>query len=138
MDKMIYKVLADIIVFVHFGWILFMIGGFIFTIAGFFWKRFFDLWLLRSLHLSGLTYVAILAILEKYCPLTILENILRQRHNPELTYPGSFIVHYVEKLIYPDVDPFIIVVPTIFMAIFTIVIFVVRPPGKIKRIFSGS
>ena len=135
---MIYKILADLIVAIHFIWILFMLVGFILTLCGFFWKRFFDWFVLRILHLCGIVYVGLLAILREYCPLTILENTVRAKYNPDLTYPGSFIVHHIEKLVYPDVNPSIILVPTISIAVFTIVVFIIKPPTKIKRVFKSS
>ena len=131
---MIYKVLADIIVVMHFAWILFMLVGFILTIKGFWWKGFFDKWLFRTIHLFGIIYVSSLAVLRQYCPLTILENNLRARYDPSLVYPGSFMVHYLERLVYPDVYSWIILLPTIFIAVFTIIIFIVKPPSNIKRI----
>lgn len=129
---MIYKILADTIVVTHFAWILFMLVGFIFTIVGFFWKRFFDRWLFRTVHLFGIIYVSTLAIMGKHCPLTIWENTLRQKYDPNLTYPGSFMIHYFEKLVYPDINPLIIQIPTTFIAVFTILVFIVRPPKKKK------
>ncbi len=134
---MLYKVLADAIVIIHFAWILFMLLGFILTLCGFFYRSFFDRWLFRTLHLCGIAYVSLLAIMGKYCPLTILENTLRTRYDPELGYPGSFIVHYIEKLVYPDVSPLIILIPTVIIAVFTIVVFIVRPPERIKEIFTS-
>ena len=112
-----------------------MLAGFTLTLVGFWWRRFFDWWLFRALHLCGIAYVGLLAVLRQYCPLTILENTLRTRYNPELTYPGSFIVYYIEKLVYPNVNSSIILVPTIFIAVFTIVVFIIKPPAKIRRIF---
>lgn len=132
---MLYKILADIIVVMHFAWILFMLIGFIFTIAGFFWKRFFDRWLFRTVHLFGIIYVSTLALMGKYCPLTIWENTLRQEYDPNLTYPGSFMIHYAEKLVYPDINPLIIQIPTTFIAVFSILAFIIKPPQKIKTIF---
>ncbi|MCK5014967.1 MAG: DUF2784 domain-containing protein [Candidatus Omnitrophica bacterium] len=130
---MLYKVLADLIVAIHFVWILFMLIGAIFTLSGFFYKRFFDWWLFRTLHLCGIIYVGLLALLREYCPLTILEYTARAKFNPDLTYPGSFIVYYIEKLVYPDVNPSIILVSTTFIAVFTIVVFIFKPPTKIRR-----
>lgn len=132
-----YKILADLIVMIHFGWILFMIGGFIFTLCCFFRKEFFDRWLLRMIHLFGIIYVGVLAVLGKHCPLTILEYNLRIKHNPELNYPGSFIIYYIEKLVYPDANLIVFLIPTIFIAIFTAIVFIIRPPKKTKRLFSG-
>ena len=132
---MLYRVFADIVVVMHFVWILFMLAGFILTLWGFFWREFFDWWLFRTLHLCGIAYVGLLAVLRQYCPLTILENTLRARYEPGLRYPGSFIVHYIEKLVYPDVNPLAILIPTVFIALFTIFVFMVKPPKKIKRLF---
>lgn len=135
MLTMLYKIIADIIVVVHFGWVLFMLLGFVLSLWGFFWREFFNWWLFRILHLFGIVYVVLLAVLRQYCPLTILENTLRARYNPILTYPGSFIVHYINRLVYPDVNPLILLIPTIFIAVFTVVIFIIKPPARIRGIF---
>ena len=132
---MIIKILADLIVVIHFIWILFMLTGFIITIIGYFRKSIFDWWLFRILHLIGIIYVGLLTVLRQYCPLTILEYALRTRYHSELMYPGSFIVYYIEKLVYPDVNPLIILIPTVIIAIFTLIVFIIKPPAKIKKIF---
>lgn len=132
---MSYRILADAIIVVHFLFILFMLLGFLLTTYALaFRQKFINWWLFRSLHLLGIFYVSSLSILGKYCPLTILENELRLRHEVSSVYSGSFIVHYLEKLIYPDVNPLVIQIPTVFLAIFTIVVFIVKPPEKIKNI----
>lgn len=134
---MAYKIFADAIIVVHFLYILFMLLGFLLTgYALFFREKFFDWWLFRSLHLLGIFYVVSLSILGKYCPLTILENELRLRYEAYSVYSGSFIVHYLEKLVYPDVNPLVIQIPTVFLAIFTIVVFIIKPPKKIKSIMA--
>ena len=132
---MLYKIFADLIVIMHFSWILFMLVGFIFTVAGFFWKGFFDRWLFRMLHLCGIAYVSLLALLGKYCPLTIWENYLRSKYDPELTYTGSFMIHYIERLVYPDINPLIFQIPTTLIAVFSISAFIIKPPQKIKTVF---
>ena len=114
-----------------------MLVGFILTLCGFFWRGFFDWWLFRTIHLCDIAYVGLLAVLRHYCPLTIMENALRAKYDPELTYPGSFIVHYIEKLVYPDVNPLVILIPTIFIAVFSIVVFIIRPPERTKEIFTS-
>jgi hypothetical protein len=132
---MIYKILADIIVVIHFTWILFMLVGFILTLCGFFWRGFFDRWLFRTIHLCGIAYVGLLAVLRQYCPLTILEKVLRARYEPKLEHPGSFIVYYIERLVYPDINPLLILIPTIVIAAFTVAVFIIKPPTKIRRLF---
>ena len=132
---MLYRVFADLIVFMHFAWVLFILVGFILTLCGFFWKGFFDRWLFRAIHAGGILFVSILAVLGQYCPLTLWENTLRAKYDPSLVYAGSCIIHYVQKLLYPDMNPLIIRAVTTFIAIFSIVVFIVKPPTKIRRIF---
>ena len=132
--------LADTIVVAHFMWILFMLAGFFLTVAGFWYKRFFDRWLFRTLHLLGIIYVAVLSVMGRYCPLTVWENSLRARQDPQLIYEGSFIIRYIERLVYPDVNAIVIQLPTFFIAVFTVAVFAAKPPAKIKEkltAFSG-
>ena len=97
--------------------------------------KFFDRWIFRTVHLAGIVYVAILTILGKYCPLTILENDLRGQYDAELAYPGSFVIHYVEKIVYPEANFLVFVIPTTIIAVFTILMFIIRPPARIKHLF---
>ncbi|MFC1546560.1 DUF2784 family protein [bacterium] len=136
---MIYKISANIIIIFHLFWILFMLAGFILTFYSILFarnKKFLDWWLFRTVHLCGITYVGFLISLREYCPLTILENILKEKYNPELKYTGSFIMNYIEKLVYPDFElaRIIIIISTIFIAVFTLIIFIIRPPCKIKEL----
>ena len=132
---MFYKLLADLIVVIHFVWITFMLLGFLLILQAFFYKKaFFDWFKFRIIHLIGIFYISLLSILGKYCPLTILENFLRSRYELNLVYPGSFIIHYLERLVYPAVNPLIIQIPTAFIAVFTILVFIIRPPRKIRKI----
>jgi hypothetical protein len=129
---MIYKILDDFIIFMHLIWILFIFIGFVLTLGSFFWKKFLDRWLFRTLHLCGIVFAVILTILGKYCPLTMLENTIKMKYNSSLTYKGSFIIHYIEKLVYPNVNPLLIEITTIFIAVFTIMIFIIRPPKNLR------
>ena len=130
-----YKLLAEAIVIIHFAWVLFALAGFILTLYGFFRREFFDRWLFRTIHAGGILFVGIIVVLGGYCPLTLWENALRAKYDPSLVYAGSFIIHYVEELLYPDINPLIIRAITTFIAIFSIVVFIIKPPIKIRRIF---
>jgi hypothetical protein len=107
-----------------------MLTGFLLTLCGFWWKKIFDWLLFRYLHLLGILYVSLLAVMGKYCPLTIWENALREKHESGLAYSGPFIIHYIEKLVYPDINPWFIRIATALIAISTIIIFIIRPPQK--------
>ena len=142
---MLYKILADLVVLVHFGWIVFVLWGFVLTVCGSVsvyvfrtakdrWRRFFNRWIFRTIHLTGIVYVGILTIFGKLCPLTILENKLRGQYDPELTYPGSFVAHYIERIVYPEANFLVFVIPTTIIALFSILMFIIRPPAKLKKV----
>ncbi|MEW6416549.1 MAG: DUF2784 domain-containing protein [Nitrospirota bacterium] len=103
---MFYRVAADFVVLIHFLWIVFLIFG------AFIGKKYRAV---KIFHIAGLGFAVIMQIFGWYCPLTYLEIWLRQRHAPLLTYSGSFIVYYVEKLIYIELAPWIIFILTLFL-----------------------
>lgn len=130
----IYRILADSITALHFIWILFMLLGFFLNLQALCYKKeFFNRFWFRIIHLFGIFYVGALSLMGKYCPLTILENYLRSKYASDLTYPGSFIIYYLEKLVYPQVNPLVIQIPTALIAIFTILTFLFRPPKRLKN-----
>ena len=90
---MIYNVLADLTILFHFLWILFLIFGVFFAI-----KRSKIAWF----HLGGLLFSLFINMLGMYCPLTYLENYLRSIYGASGPYLGSFIAHYLERVIYLD------------------------------------
>jgi len=92
---MLYKIIADIVVFAHLLWILFLIFG---ALWG---KRNTTI---RIIHISGLAFAIIIQVFDWYCPLTDLEVWLRSKHDPALFYTGSFIIHYVEKIVYIELS----------------------------------
>jgi hypothetical protein len=106
---MLLKILADFVVLVHFLWILFLIFG---TFWGVRNKT------VRYIHLSGLLFAILIQIFGWYCPLTHLEFWLRSRHNPSIAYAGSFIIHYMERLVYLEISQTGVLLATIGLVIF--------------------
>lgn len=95
MKGQVYGLAADVVVVVHFAWILFLIGGFLIG------RRM--RWV-RWMHISGLAYSVLLQIFSWICPLTYLEIWLRSRATSGEPYPESFIAHYLERIIYMEVS----------------------------------
>jgi hypothetical protein len=91
---MLYKIIADIVVSAHLLWILFLIFGAL-------WGRRNTT--VRIIHISGLAFAMIIQAFDWYCPLTNLEVWLRSKHDQALSYTGSFIIHYVEKIVYIEI-----------------------------------
>jgi hypothetical protein len=104
---MFYKITADGVVLLHFLWILFLIFGM------FLGKRYKPV---KILHIAGLGFAVTMQIFGWYCPLTHLELWLRKRHDTSLTYSGSFIIRYTEKLVYIELSPMVIFVMTLTLA----------------------
>lgn len=96
---MVYKVFADIVVFIHFLWILFLILGVFWGIKN---QK------VKIIHISALAFAIIIQVFNWYCPLTYLETWLRAKHDSTLSYSGSFIIHYVEKIVYIELSPSLI------------------------------
>jgi ABC-type multidrug transport system permease subunit len=103
---MIYKILADLVVFSHFLWVLFLFFGALFG------RRNRGI---QVFHLAGLSYAVILQISGWYCPLTDLEVWLRSKHDPDLVYTGSFIVHYVEEIVYVELSRSFVIAFSVFL-----------------------
>jgi hypothetical protein len=89
---MIERILADGIVILHFGFILFVgFGGFL--LLRWNWPA--------GLHLPAALWAAAIEFRHGICPLTPLEQGLR-RAAGEAGYSGSFIEHYLIPIIYPS------------------------------------
>ncbi|UCF87700.1 MAG: DUF2784 domain-containing protein [Nitrospiraceae bacterium] len=118
---MFAKVAADFIVFLHFLWVIFLILG------AFIGRRY--RWV-KILHLSGIGFAIIIQVFKWYCPLTYLEFWLRRYHEFSVDYPGSFIIFYIEKIVYIDLSGEIICAATIALVLISAMIYLYKPGNK--------
>jgi len=89
---MIYRLSADFVLLLHLAFIMFAaFGGLLVP------RRPRIAWL----HLPALLWGVLVQWADLICPLTPLENLLRE-FGGEGAYGGAFIEHYVGKLLYPD------------------------------------
>ena len=105
---MFYKIFADITVFIHFLWIVFLFLGALWGVKN---------KIIRVFHLIGLFFAILIQVFGWYCPLTYLEVWLRSRQDPALNYTGSFIIYYVEKIVYLEVSQSIIFLFTVLLCV---------------------
>ena len=88
---MLYSLLADALVVLHFAFTTFVIfGGFLS------WRWRWMPWL----HLPALAWGCWVELSHSICPLTPLENQLRHLGG-EAGYSGGFLVHYLVRVLYP-------------------------------------
>jgi len=91
---MIYRLLADTVLLLHLAFIVFVVMGGLFLLH---WPR---LSWLPWLHLPAVLWGVIVELRGYICPLTPLENRLRQLGG-KAGYAGSFVRHYFLPVIYP-------------------------------------
>lgn len=89
---MLYRVLADAVVVLHFAFVLFVVLGGLLALR---WPR--AAWI----HLPTAIWGAGIELVGGICPLTPLENRLR-RLGGEAGYTGGFVEHYVIPVLYPE------------------------------------
>lgn len=88
---MSWRLAADAVLILHLGFILFVVLGGLLALR---WR-----WM-PWLHLPAVTWAVLLEFCGWICPLTPLENALRQEAG-QAGYPGGFIEHYLLPVIYP-------------------------------------
>src|ERR1700754_1670015 len=95
-----YRLFADAVLLLHFGIVVFVVGGLVLVVAGNMlgWSWVNRLWF-RLTHVLAIGVVVAQAWLGQVCPLTTLESWLRLRagYRP---YSKSFIEHWVQQLLY--------------------------------------
>jgi Protein of Unknown function (DUF2784) len=97
-----YQLLADAVLVLHVGVVLFVLGGLVVVVAGnrLHWRWVNRLWF-RVAHLAAIAVVVLQAWLGQICPLTTLESWLRVRAGAA-AYEKSFIEHWLQRLIYHE------------------------------------
>ncbi len=86
-----YRVLADLVVLVHLGFVVFVVLGAVLALR---WPK------ITWIHLPAAAWGAFIEFSGRVCPLTPLEVWLRHRGG-EAGYAGGFVDHYLLPLLYP-------------------------------------
>jgi hypothetical protein len=86
------RLLADLVVLAHAGFVAFVVLGGMLVLR--------RPWILAA-HLSAVAWAVLLELAGLTCPLTPLENWLRERAG-ETPYAGGFVDHWVLPVLYPD------------------------------------
>jgi hypothetical protein len=128
MPVLLARVLADIIVVVHAGFVAFVVFGMVAIVAGLVlgWGWVRNFWF-RVLHLAAIGVVAAQALAGVICPLTILENSLR-RAAGQATYPGAFIGYWAHRLIFFRGEPWMFTLAYSLFGAAVLLTFLLGPP----------
>ena len=121
--------LADLVVLVHFLYILFLVlGPFLFLFLQ--WPR------LRKIHLAAIGLAVLIQGFAFLCPLTVLEFWLRGGW-PARAGESGFIGRYIEPVVYPGLSQATITGLTLLLAVATVLLYL-WIPGKGKGLRAGT
>ena len=104
-----YKALATLVLFVHILFIVWVVLGALLTRSR---------PVLQVLHIASLIW-GVLTELFVPCPLTLLENWLKQRAGIE-PYQGGFLLHYLDKLVYPELPASVMTAAAVIVCVFNL------------------
>lgn len=109
----LYSAFATVVLFLHALFILWVIFGALLTRSR---------PVLRWLHIVSLVWGILTEVLPWPCPLTLLENWLEQKAGAE-SYQGGFLLHYLDKLVYPDISATVLTVAGVLVCGLNLVLY---------------
>ena len=129
-----YRSLADAVLVIHLGVILFVVGGLACVLVGNLtgtWPWVNSL-RFRLAHLAAIGVVASQAWLGQECPLTTLESWLRVQSGAS-GYPKGFIEYWVQWLIFYQAPSWVFTAIYSGFALLVIATWLAYPPGRRRR-----
>ena len=109
----LYSALATAVLFLHALFIVWVVFGAVLTRSCPF---------LRWLHILSLIWGILTELTPWPCPLTLLENWLEQKAGVE-PYQSGFLLHYMDKLVYPDISATALTVAGVIVCTFNLAIY---------------
>ncbi|MEZ6090133.1 MAG: DUF2784 domain-containing protein [Pirellulaceae bacterium] len=127
---MFYRVLADLTVLLHFGYVLFVIVGLLLIMIGWVarWRWIRNPWF-RGLHLSMIVIVVVEAWFGVTCPLTTLEHRLREAGG-QSSYQGDFIANWVHEAMFFTAPPWVFTLAYTAFGGLVLFTFLIIPPVR--------
>ena len=125
-----YKLLADAVLVLHFGVVLFVVGGLVVVLAGNWLRwRWVNDWWFRLAHLAAIAVVVIQAWMGQLCPLTTLESWLRVQAGAA-AYEKSFIEHWLQRLIFHEAPFWVFTLAYTAFALLVLLVWWRFPPHR--------
>lgn len=133
-----YRLLADLVVYVHFLYVLFAVGGELVILLG--WAldaprglSFTRLRGLRFAHLGAVVLVAVEALVGVLCPLTDWEYALRRRAGQHVESAIPFMARLVRRVIFYDFPTWVFTATYVLFAALVAATFLFYPPRRRLR-----
>ena len=133
MPDQFYLFLANVVLVLHAGVVLFIVGGLMLILLG---ARRQWQWVrngaFRVLHLAAIAYVVAQSWLGIVCPLTDLEQSLRRRAGTP-AHEGDFITFWLGKLLFFQAQPWVFIAAYSVFALAVAYSWVIVRPRPLKR-----
>lgn len=126
--------LADIVLMIHFFYVLFVVGSLPIIWLGAWFKLAFvrNRWF-RYLHLAAILLVVVESLFGVVCPLTVWENTLRQ-----VETDSSFIQRWLHQIMFYNVSEGVLTVVYVVFASLVAMTFKWVPPNSRRNFHSLS
>lgn len=109
----VYSGLAVCVLFLHVLFILWVVFGALLTLSR---------PVLRWLHIVSLVWGILTELLPWPCPLTVLENWSEAKAGVQ-PYQGGFLLHYLDKLVYPDISATALTVAGVLVCVLNLAVY---------------
>lgn len=122
--------LADAVLLLHFGIVVFVVGGLVVIVAGNLrgW-RWVNRWWWRLLHLAAILVVVAESWFGVLCPLTTLESWLRARSG-SAAYHRGFVETWVQALLFYDAPGWVFTVAYTVFGLAVVGVWLRYPPRR--------
>jgi len=129
----LYRLLADAVLLLHFGVVVFVIGGLALIVAGNLmrWPWVNRLWF-RLAHVAAIAIVVVQAWRGYLCPLTTLESWLRMRAGSS-PYASGFIEHWVQRILFYEAPVWVFTLAYTVFGLLVVAAWWCFPPRRNKQ-----
>ena len=133
-----YQFFADVVLLLHFGVVLFVIGGLVLVVAGNLsgWRWVNGLWF-RLVHIAAIVVVVAQVWLGQLCPLTTLESWLRMRARSP-AYSKGFIEHWVQRILFYEAPFWVFTLAYTVFGLLVLAAWWYFPPQRHRRSNEGG
>lgn len=133
MNNFAYRLLADAVLVGHVGVVFFNVAGLVMILLGgrFSWSWVRNFWF-RVLHIAAILYVVAESWLGVACPLTDLEQSLRESAG-QTGHEGDFIAFWLGKVLFCQAAPWVFIAAYSAFALLVIYCWVIVRPSPWKR-----
>ncbi len=112
-DSSLYSSFAILVLLLHALFILWVVFGALLTRSR---------PVLRWLHIGSVVWGILTELLPWPCPLTVMENWLEGKAGVE-PYQGGFLLHYLDKLVYPDISSTLLTVAGVLVCVLNLALY---------------